>query len=39
MLGAQVWTPFPLWLTILLIAAIAAFIWRACQSVTPYGWV
>ena len=39
MLGVQVWTPFPLWLTMLLIVAIALFTWRAYSSVTPYGWV
>ncbi len=37
-LGAQVWAPFPLWLTAVLIAAAAAFTWRAYKSVTPYGW-
>ena len=39
MLGAQVWAPFPLWLTALLVIAIAVFTWRAYQSVTAYGWV
>ena len=39
MLGVQVWTPFPLWLTALLVVAIAAFTWRTYQSETPYGWV
>jgi hypothetical protein len=39
MLGVQVWTPFPLWLTFVLVMAIAAFTWRAYNSVTPYGWV
>ncbi|MFQ5814416.1 MAG: hypothetical protein ACE5I2_14660 [Anaerolineae bacterium] len=39
MLGVQVWTPFPLWLTALLVIAIAAFTWRTYQSETPYGWV
>ena len=39
MLGVQVWEPFPLWLTALLIAVITAFTWRAYKSVTPYGWV
>ncbi|MFQ6016472.1 MAG: hypothetical protein ACE5NP_13635 [Anaerolineae bacterium] len=39
MLGVQVWTPFPLWLTVLLVIAIAAFTWRTYSSVTPYGWV
>jgi len=39
MLGVQVWTPFPLWLTVVLIVAIALFTWRAYSSVTPYGWV
>jgi hypothetical protein len=39
MLGVQVWAPFPLWLTVLLVIAIAVFTWRAYNSVTPYGWV
>ena len=39
MLGVQVWAPFPLWLTILLVIALALFTWRAYNSVTPYGWV
>ena len=39
MLGVQVWAPFPLWLTALLVIAIAAFTWRTYNSVTPYGWV
>jgi hypothetical protein len=39
MLGVQVWAPFPLWLTLVLVIAIAAFTWRAYNSVTPYGWV
>jgi hypothetical protein len=39
MLGVQAWAPFPLWLTVLLVIAIAAFTWRAYTSTTPYGWV
>lgn len=39
MLGVQVWTTFTLWLTALLVIAIALFTWRAYKSVTPYGWV
>jgi hypothetical protein len=39
MFGVQVWTPFPLWLTALLVIAIAAFTWRTYNSVTAYGWV
>lgn len=39
MYGVQVWAPFPLWLTVLLVIAIAVFTWRAYNSVTPYGWV
>ncbi len=39
MLGVQVWTPFPMWLTALLVIAIAAFTWRTYNSVTAYGWV
>lgn len=38
MLGVQVWAAFPLWLTALLVIAIALFTWRAYRSVTPYGW-
>jgi hypothetical protein len=39
MLGVQVWAPFPLWLTVLLVVAIAVFTWWAYKSVTPYGWL
>lgn len=39
MLGVQVWAPFPVWLTMLLTAAIGLFTWRAYSSVTPYGWM
>ena len=39
MLGMQVWIPFPLWLTALLVIAIGLFTWRAYSSETPYGWV
>lgn len=39
MLGVQVYTPFPLWLTLALIGLMAVFTWRAYSSVTPYGWV
>lgn len=39
MLGMQVWMPFPLWLTALLVIAIGLFTWRAYSSETPYGWV
>ena len=38
MLGLQVWAAFPIWLIAILILAIAAFVWRAYTSVTPYGW-
>ncbi|MBI4320893.1 MAG: hypothetical protein HY675_20565 [Chloroflexi bacterium] len=38
MLGVQVWAAFPLWLTALLVVAIAIFTWRSYKSVTPYGW-
>jgi hypothetical protein len=38
-LGVQAWTPFPLWLTASLVAAIALFTWRTYTTVTPYGWV
>ncbi len=39
MLGMQVWMPFPLWLSVILVVAIGLFTWRAYSSETPYGWV
>ena len=39
MLGVQAWVVFPLWLTIALAFAVAAFTWHAYNSATPYGWV
>lgn len=39
MLGTQVWAALPLWVTALLLAAIAAFTLRAYKTVTPYGWL
>jgi len=39
MLGMQVWIPFPMWLTALLVIAIGLFTWRAYSSETPYGWI
>ncbi|MCK5319043.1 MAG: hypothetical protein KAJ55_14100, partial [Anaerolineales bacterium] len=39
MLGMQVWVPFPLWLSAILVIAIGLFTWRAYQSEIPYGWV
>lgn len=38
MLGVQVGAAFPVWLTVVLIAALAVFTWRAYSSVTPWGW-
>lgn len=38
MLGMQVWVSFSLWLSVLLVAAIAVFTWRAYTSELPYGW-
>lgn len=38
MLGVQVWAALDLWITLLLLVAIAAFTWRAYKSTTPYGW-
>jgi pimeloyl-ACP methyl ester carboxylesterase len=35
----QVWMPFPLWLSALLVIAIGLFTWRAYQTEIPYGWV
>jgi len=39
MLGVQVWAPFPVWLTAVLVVALGLFTWRAYSSVTPLGWV
>jgi hypothetical protein len=39
MLGMQVWMPFPLWLTVVLVVAIGLFTWRTYSSEIPYGWV
>jgi hypothetical protein len=38
MLGVQAWVAFPVWLTVVLIAVIAVFTWRAYTSVTSWGW-
>ena len=38
MFGMQVWMPFPLWLTAVLVIAIGLFTWRAYTSETAYGW-
>jgi hypothetical protein len=38
MLGVQAWAAFPVWLTVVLIAALAVFTWRAYTSVTSWGW-
>ncbi len=39
MLGMQVWTPFPVWLTAVLTAVIFLFTYRAYTSEIPYGWI
>ncbi len=39
MFGVQVWRPFPLWLTVVLVIALGSFTWRAYSSEMPYGWV
>jgi len=39
MLGVQVWISFALWLTGVLVIAIAVFTWWAYKTATPYGWV
>ncbi len=39
MLGVQAFAPFPVWLTGAFVILIAAFTWRAYNSVTAYGWV
>lgn len=36
--GVQAWIAFPVWLTVVLVAAIAAFTRRAYSSVIPWGW-
>lgn len=38
MLGVRVAASFPVWLTIIMVIAIALFTYRAYKSVTPYGW-
>lgn len=38
MLGFQAWVAFPAWLTLVLVAAITPFVWRAFRSLTSYGW-
>ncbi len=38
MLGVQAWAAFPVWLTVVLIAAIGVFTWRTYTSLTPWGW-
>jgi hypothetical protein len=39
MLGVQVYSLFPLWLTLILLALIALFTWRTYKTQMPYGWV
>lgn len=39
MLGVQTWVAFPIWLSAILVLAIALFTWRVYSSETPYGWV
>ena len=39
LLGVQAFAAFPLWLTGAFVIAIAAFTWRAYNSLTSYGWV
>ena len=39
MFGVQVWAAFPVWLTLIMLLAIVAFVWRANATVIPYGWV
>ena len=38
MLGVQSWKPFPLWLTLALLVALALFTYRAYKSTMRYGW-
>ncbi len=39
MLGMQVYSSFPIWLTVLLLALIALFTWRTYKTQMPYGWI
>jgi hypothetical protein len=39
MLGMQVYSSFPLWLTVILLALIALFTRRTYKTQMPYGWV
>ena len=39
MLGTQVYTIFPAWLTAVMVLCIAAFTWRTYKSTTPLGWI
>jgi len=38
-LALQVWSWFPAWLTIAILALAALFSWRVYKSAVPYGWV
>ena len=38
MLGVQAWGGFPVWLTLVLLVALALFTYRAYRSTMPYGW-
>ncbi len=39
MLGVQVYSAFPLWLTAGLLVLIALFTWRTYRTQMPYGWI
>jgi hypothetical protein len=39
MLGVQVYSAFPLWLTAGLLVLIALFTWRTYKTQMPYGWI
>jgi len=39
MLGMQVYSSFPGWLTLLLLALIGLFTWRTYKTQMPYGWI
>jgi hypothetical protein len=39
MLGVQVYSLFPLWLTLILLALITLFTWRTYKTQMPYGWI
>ncbi len=37
--GVQVWTPFNPLITVVLLAVVVLFVWRAYVKLIPYGWI